>query len=122
MGGIVGETKYKIGGTHLAEKIIRFKKAYYELLKELTDKQTGELIKGLCAYAYEGKPFITKDDYLKGAFLYVKRELDVSQINSINGKKGAEKLAEKKKARAAILAADMVRVITVRAGNGEKKA
>lgn len=106
----------------MAEKIIRFKKAYYELLKELTDKQTGELIKGLCAYAYEGKPFITKDDYLKGAFLYVKRELDVSQINSINGKKGAEKLAEKKKARAAILAADMVRVITVRAGNGEKKA
>ena len=105
----------------MAEKIIRFKKAYYELLKELTDKQAGELIKGLCAYAYEGKPFITKDDYLKGAFLYVKRELDVSQRNSINGKKGAEKLAEKKKARAAILAANMVRVITVRAGNGEKK-
>lgn len=109
----------------MAEKIIRFKKAYYELLKELTDKQAGELIKGLCAYAYEGKPFITKDDYLKGAFLYVKRELDVSQRNSINGKKGAEVLAEKRR-RNTVGGIGLVlgSIMAARCGekNGEKKA
>lgn len=74
-----------------------FKKEYYDLIKDLTDKQAGEFVKGVCAYAYEGKPFITKDEYLKGAFLYVKRELDVSKQNSINGKKGADKRAEMKR-------------------------
>lgn len=82
-------------------KIIKFKKDYYNVIKELTDKQAGELMKGLCAYVYEGKPFLTKDEYLKGAFLYLKRELDVSEQNRINGKKGADKLAEiKRKERA----------------------
>lgn len=76
---------------------LNFKKEYYELIKDLTDKQAGEFVKGVCAYAYEGKPFITKDEYLKGAFLYVKRELDVSKQNSINGKKGADKRAEMKR-------------------------
>lgn len=75
-------------------KKFKFKREYYDLIKELTDKQAGEFIKGVCAYVYEGKPFITKDDYLKGLFLYVKRELDVSEINSVNGKKGAEKRIE----------------------------
>ncbi len=74
-----------------------FKKEFYDLIKDLTDKQAGEFVKGVCAYAYEGKPFITKDEYLKGAFLYVKRELDVSKQNSINGKKGADKRAEMKR-------------------------
>lgn len=74
-----------------------FKKEFYDLIKDLTDKQAGEFVKGVCAYAYEGKPFITKDEYLKGLFLYAKRELDVSKQNSINGKKGADKLAEMKR-------------------------
>lgn len=74
-----------------------FKKEFYDLIKDLSDKQAGEFVKGVCAYAYEGKPFITKDEYLKGLFLYVKRELDVSKQNSINGKKGAEKRAEAKR-------------------------
>ena len=74
-----------------------FKKEFYDLITDLTDKQAGEFVKGVCAYAYEGKPFITKDEYLKGAFLYVKRELDVSKQNSINGKKGADKRAEMKR-------------------------
>lgn len=75
----------------------KFKKEYYDLIKELTDKQAGELVKGLCAYIYEGKPFLTKDEYLKGAFLYLKRETDVSAQNRLNGKKGADALAQKKR-------------------------
>lgn len=85
----------------MAKNNFKFKKDYYNILKELTDKQAGELIKGICAYAYEGKPFLTKDEYLKGAFLYIKRELDVSEQNRINGKKGADALAEKQRMRAA---------------------
>lgn len=76
---------------------LKIKKDYVSLIRELTDKQAGELIKGLCAYAYEDKPFITKDGYLKGIFLYIRRDLEIAKQNSINGRKGAEKLAERKR-------------------------
>ncbi len=99
MGGIVGETKYK--NQEETMKNINIKREHYDMLKELTDKQAGEFVKGVCAYAFEGKPFITKDEYLKGLFLYAKRMLDISEMNRINGKKGADKLAEiKRKERA----------------------
>ena len=82
-------------------KHIKIKREHYDILKELTDKQAGEFVKGVCAYAFEGKPFITKDEYLKGLFMYAKRMLDISEMNRINGKKGADKLAEiKRKERA----------------------
>lgn len=83
-------------------KKFKFKREYYDLIKELTDKQAGEFVKGVCAYVYEGKPFITKDEYLKGLFVYVKRELDVSEMNSVNGKKGADKRLEIKRRNKAI--------------------
>ena len=75
-------------------KQINIKREHYDILKELTDKQAGEFVKGVCAYAFEGKPFITKDEYLKVLFMYAKRMLDISEMNRINGKKGADKLAE----------------------------
>ena len=78
------------------------KQPYDEILKELTDQQAGEFVKGVCAYAFEGKPFITKDEYLKGLFMYAKRMLDISEMNRINGKKGADKLAEIKRREKAI--------------------
>lgn len=78
------------------------KKHYDEILKELTDKRAGEFVKGVCAYAFEGKPFITKDEYLKGLFMYAKRMLDISEMNSVNGKKGADKLAEIKRREKAL--------------------
>lgn len=80
----------------MAENKFTFKKSFYNVLAEMTDKQAGELIKGVSAYAFDGKPFQTKDAYLKGVFLYIKRELDVSKQNSKNGKKGGIVSAEKK--------------------------
>lgn len=74
----------------------KFKESYYGIFKELTDKQAGELIKGVCAYAFEDKPYITKDGYLKGLFLYIKKDIDDSLRDSVNGKKGAEALAKKR--------------------------
>lgn len=75
----------------------KFKRSFYNLLLGMTDKQAGEFIKGMCDYAFNEKHFQTKDDYLKGAFLYVQRELDVSKQNSINGKKGGLVSAEMKR-------------------------
>ena len=81
----------------MENKNFKFKESYANVIKEMTDKQAGEFIKGICGYVFESKPFITKDEYLKGLYLYVKRELDVSAMNAANGKKGAEKLAENKR-------------------------
>lgn len=81
----------------MKNKNFKFKESYANVIKGMTDKQAGEFIKGICGYAFENKPFITKDGYLKGLYLYIKRELDVSSMNAVNGKKGAEKLAENKR-------------------------
>ena len=50
----------------MKELRLKIKRENYNLFKELGDKQAGELIKGMCAYMYDGKPFFTKDPYLKG--------------------------------------------------------
>jgi len=86
----------------LKNKVVKIKKEYYRAMKQMTDKQIAEFVKGLCNYVYEGKPFVTKDNFLKGIAMYVKRDLDIAEQNSRNGKKGAEALA-KKKAEAANL-------------------
>lgn len=67
---------------------LKIKRRYYEIIRDMTDKQAGEFIKGLCAYVFEGKPFNTKDNYLKGIFLYLQRELEISEQHSVNGRKG----------------------------------
>ena len=82
----------------MKNKNFKFKESYANVIKGMTDKQAGEFVKGICGYVFENKPFVTKDGYLKGLYLYIKRELDVSAVNAANGKKGAEKLAEKRAA------------------------
>ena len=77
-------------------KIVKITKDYYRFIKEMTDKQAGEFVKAVCVRVYEGKPFVTKDNYLKGVFAYVERDLQVSAQNSINGKKGADSLTRRK--------------------------
>ena len=73
---------------------IKFKKEYYNIISGLNDKQAGEFAKGICDYAFNNKPFETKDSYLKGAFLYIKKDLDISTQNAVNGKKGGLMSAE----------------------------
>lgn len=75
----------------------KFKRNFYTLMSDMTDKQVSEFIKGVCGYVFDGKPFNTKDNYLKGVFLYVKRELDVAAANSANGRKGGLISAEIRK-------------------------
>jgi len=76
VGGIVGETKYKSGGTHLAEQSFKFKESFYKAIADLNEKQIGKLLKGICEYAYSGKEFVTKDVTLGGAFTLIKTALD----------------------------------------------
>lgn len=85
----------------MKNKVVKIKKEYYKAMKQMTDKQIAEFVKGMCDYVYEDKPLVTKDNFLKGIFLYVKRDLDVAEQNSRNGKKGAEALAKRKTETAA---------------------
>lgn len=80
----------------MKNKVVKIKKEYYKAMKQMTDKQIVEFVKGICDYVYEGKPLITKDDFLKGVYMYVQRDFNEAERNSINGKRGAEKLKEKK--------------------------
>lgn len=81
----------------MKNKVVKIKKEYYKVMKQMTDKQIVEFVKGICDYVYEGKPLITKDSFLKGIYMYVQRDFNESAQNSINGKRGAEKLKEKKR-------------------------
>lgn len=83
----------------MKELKLKIKREYYNIFKELTDKQAGELIKGMCAYMYDGKPFFTKDAYLKGVFMSAKRDIDEAKQNSVNGRKSAEAYAAKQRAK-----------------------
>ena len=86
----------------MKELRLKIKRENYNLFKELGDKQAGELIKGMCAYMYDGKPFFTKDPYLKGAFMGIKKENDEAKQNSLNDKKSAEAYAEKQRRKQAM--------------------
>ena len=74
----------------MKELRLKIKRENYNLFKELGDKQAGELI------------IFTKDPYLKGAFMGIKKEIDEAKQNSLNGKKSAEAYAEKQRRKQAM--------------------
>lgn len=109
----------------MKELKLKIKREYYNIFKELTDRQAGELVKGMCAYMYDNKPFFTKDAYLKGLFMTVKRDIDEAKRNSVNGKKSAEVCAERRSKAAMVnLAAVIGGVISAAesAAKGEGKS
>lgn len=79
--------KPKNGGT-MKEEHFKFKKSYYNLIKEMTDKQAGEFIKGISTYVFCGRMPITKDKFLKGAFLLFQKDYQEQKRNALNGRKG----------------------------------
>ncbi len=81
----------------MKEKNFKFRASYAKLVEGMTDKQAGEFIKAVSDYVFNGKPFETKDEYLKGVYLYIKNEIDAAETSKANGKKGALILAEKKR-------------------------
>mgnify|MGYP000043805444 FL=1 len=76
-------------------KNFKLKEQDYKALQGMSEKQAGQFIKGLCGYAFEGKPFETKDAKLATAYAYAKVALDISARNRENGRKGGVIMAER---------------------------
>ena len=81
----------------MKEQNFKFKKSFGKLLEQMTDKQAGEFIKAMCGYVFLHKPMESKDDFLKGVFIYVKNALDTEMRDRENGKLGGAIVAEKYK-------------------------
>ena len=81
----------------MKEKNFKFKKSFGVLVKKMTNRQAGEFIKVVSGYVFDGKPMESKDEYLKGVFLYVQSVLDTAEQNRANGKIGGAIVAEKYK-------------------------
>lgn len=81
----------------MKEKNFKFKKSFGALVGKMTNRQAGEFIKAVCGYVFDGKPMESKDEYLKGVFLYVQSVLDTAEQNKANGKIGGAIVAEKYK-------------------------
>lgn len=81
----------------MKEQNFKFKKSFGKLVEQMTDKQAGEFIKAVCGYVFLQKPMESKDEYLKGVFVYVKAALDTEMRDRENGKFGGLVVAEKYK-------------------------
>ena len=81
----------------MKEQNFKFRKSFGKLIKQMTDKQAGEFIKAVSDYVFCGNPMESKDDYLKGVFVYVKNALDTEMRDRENGKLGGAIVAEKYK-------------------------
>ncbi len=81
----------------MKEKNFKFKKSFGALVGKMTNRQAGEFIKAVSGYVFDGKPMESKDEYLKGVFLYVQSVLDTAEQNRANGKIGGAIVAEKYK-------------------------
>jgi hypothetical protein len=107
----------------LKEKNFKFRASFGKLVESMTDKQAGEFIKVVSGYAFCGKPMETKDEYLKGVFIYVKNVLDTEMISRQNGKKGADVLAEKRhKGKALDILLSSVVLTAEKLGKDNKKS
>lgn len=82
----------------MKEKNFKFRESFGKLIEQMTDKQAGEFIKAVSGYVFGGKPMESKDEYLKGVFVFVKDALDTEVRDRENGKLGGAIVAEKYKA------------------------
>lgn len=78
----------------MKEQNFKFRKSFAKLVEQMTDKQAGEFIKAVSGYVFLGKPMESKDEFLKGVFVYVKSALDAEMRDRENGKLGAKKKTE----------------------------
>lgn len=91
----------------MKERNFKFRESYAKVIKSMTDKQAGELIKSVCGYVFEDKPFETKDELLKGIYIFMQNALDTERESVKNGKVGAVIGNERKKEQRLINAASV---------------
>lgn len=81
----------------MKENYFKFRESFADLVKGMTDKQAGEFIKAVGGYVFDGKPMESKDDYLKGVYLYAQSVLDTEARDRANGRLGGVIMAERYK-------------------------
>lgn len=81
----------------MKEQNFKFRESFGKLIEQMTDKQAGEFIKAVCGYVFLHKPMESKDEFLKGVFVFVKDALDTEVRDRENGKLGGLIVAEKYK-------------------------
>lgn len=108
----------------MKERNFKFRASFGKLVDNMTDKQSGEFIKAVSGYVFANKPMESKDEYLKGVFLYVKNILDIDVQNRENGKLGgvisAQKMREKATKREQVVSTSSVVSEVIMVTSGEK--
>lgn len=76
-------------GLNRKMKHFTFQDNFYDAIKLLDDKQSGQYIKAICGYMFENKTPTLKPP-TDGFFILAKRKLDLSKTRKINGSKGGK--------------------------------
>ena len=83
----------------MKEKSFRFRENFGKAIMPMTDKQAGQLVKGLCIYAFNGKPIESKDSTVQSSFMLMKTAIEQDERDRENGRKGGLISAEQGKKR-----------------------
>ena len=79
----------------MANRNFKLREQDYKAMLDMTEKQAGQFIKGLCGYAFDGVPMETKGAKIAPAYAYAKTALDISFKSRENGRKGGLLVAER---------------------------
>ena len=77
-------------GLNRKMKHFTFQDNFYDAIKLLDDKQSGQYVKAICGYMFENKTPALKPP-TDGFFILAKRKLDLSKTRKRNGSKGGKK-------------------------------
>lgn len=80
----------------MKQKSFKFKESLAKVICDLSDEEAGELVKGICAYFFEGKTYKPNNPALKNCFIFIKTMLDEEEASRAYGKIGAEAKKHKK--------------------------
>lgn len=83
----------------MKEKYFKFREKYANVIKDLDDKQTGQYVRSIAEYAFEGKTYAGKDIAVKTAFTLTKEMIDEERFYRDKGRLGAKKIAEMRRAK-----------------------
>ena len=76
-------------GLNRKMKHFTFQDNFYDAIKLLDDKQSGQYVKAICGYMFENKTPTLKSP-TDGFFILAKRKLDLSKIRKRSGSKGGK--------------------------------
>lgn len=78
-------------------KSFKVRATYGEIVKNLSDKQAGELYKAICAYNFDDEEYKGRDELVKTVFTLMKSDFIEDKFFRETGKIGGVKSAEKRR-------------------------